>query len=76
MSLFIDVNRFIDETTLPKEVVDQIKFKREKLKHRKGIYSENDTLGKEIAGGSFGDIASAHFSRWMRSNYEIGDCDG
>lgn len=75
MSFFIDVTKFLDETTLPVSVVDAIKFKRAKIKCRKGVYSENDAIGKEIASGVFGDLASAHFSRWMRSTYVIGDCD-
>lgn len=75
MSLFVDVTKFLGETTLPEKVVETIKEKRERIKRRKGIYSENDAIGKEIAAGVFGDLASAHFSRWMRSSYEIGDCD-
>lgn len=73
MEFKVDVDRFIEETSLPKNVVDRIKLKREMLSKRKGIYSVNDSLGKEIASAVFGDLVSAHFRRWMLATYEIGD---
>lgn len=76
MSLFVDVNQFLQDTVLPEETVASIKKRRVELKAEKGIYSENDTLGKEILSFRFGEDASAHFHRWIFANYEIGECDG
>lgn len=75
MEFFVDVTRFLEETTLDPRVVSHIKNKYKDLIARKGIYSVNDTMGKDIASAVFGDLASAHFRRWIYANYEIGDCD-
>lgn len=75
MAFDIDVNRFLEETTLPESVVTQIKMKRDLLKHRKDVFSWNDTLGKAILSNVFGEVPSAHFHRWIHNSYEIGDED-
>jgi hypothetical protein len=85
MSFYVDVNRFIEgeesgktneKVPLSASTLGKINEYKAYLKGRKGVYSENDSLGKAITDGSFGDIASAHFSRWIGNNYEIGceDC--
>lgn len=75
MEFFVDVTQFLEETTMDKSIVDRIKIRHEMLKKRRGIFSVNDTLGKEIASAVFGDLASAHFRRWMCANYVLGDCE-
>lgn len=75
MPIDIDVNRFLEETTLPGTTVLEMKTYRDLLKQRKDIFSWNDILGKTILSNVFGDLPSAHFHRWIHENYEIGDED-
>lgn len=69
----VDVEIFLETTTLPANVVKHIRNRQEVLKHKKGIFSVNDAIGKEIASCVFGDLASAHFRRWLVSSYTVGE---
>lgn len=75
MSIDIDTKAFLATSTLPKSTINNIEEFHQKLKDTKNVFSINDTLGKSIASGYYGDMASAHFRRWILENYEIGDCD-